>query len=86
MQTSSPKISRVAVAGNVGAVPPKPEEFKYIRFRIEGEVARLTLERPEHNMLNERMLSELAVGIDSLEGRGDVKLIVLDSAGQSFCG
>ncbi|MGB6823672.1 MAG: enoyl-CoA hydratase/isomerase family protein, partial [Candidatus Acidiferrales bacterium] len=86
MQTSSPNTSRVAVAGNVGAAPPKPEEFKYIRFRIEGEVARLTLERPEHNMLNERMLSELAVGIDSLEGRGDVKLIVLDSAGQSFCG
>ncbi|MHB8484535.1 MAG: enoyl-CoA hydratase/isomerase family protein [Candidatus Acidiferrales bacterium] len=87
MQTSSsPKTSRVAVTGNVGAVPPKPEEFKYIRFRIDGEVARLTLERPEHNMLNERMLSELAVGIDSLEGRGDVKLIILDSAGQSFCG
>lgn len=86
MQTTAPKTGRAAVAGNVGAVPPKPEEFKFVRFRVEGEVARLTLDRPDHNMLNERMLSELAAGIDSLDGRGDVKLIVLDSAGQSFCG
>lgn len=86
MPVAEPKISRLAVAGNVGTAAPKAEDFKFIRFRIEGEVARLTLDRPDHNMLNERMLAELASGIDSLEGRGDVKLIVLDSAAQSFCG
>jgi cyclohexa-1,5-dienecarbonyl-CoA hydratase len=86
MRLAEPKATRVAVAGNVGSAPPKAEDFKFIRFRLEGEVARLTLDRPEHNMLNERMLAELAAGIDSLEGRGDVKLIILDSAAQSFCG
>jgi cyclohexa-1,5-dienecarbonyl-CoA hydratase len=86
MRVAEPKQSRGIVAGNVSPEPPKPEEFRFIRFRIEGEVARLTLDRPEHNMLNERMLAELASGIDSLEGRGDVKLIILDSASQSFCG
>ena len=86
MRVAEPKATRVAVAGNVGSAPPKAEDFKFIRFRLEGEVARLTLDRPEHNMLNERMLAELAAGIDSLEGRGDVKLIILDSAAQSFCG
>lgn len=86
MQVTEPRVSRVAVAGNVGAASLKAEDFKFIRFRIDGEIARLTLDRPEHNMLNERMLAELAAGIDSLDGRGDVKLIILDSAAQSFCG
>jgi len=29
----------------------KPEEFKYVKFRIEAGVARMTLSRPEHNLL-----------------------------------
>ena len=37
-----------------------------MKFRVEGEVAQLTLDRPEHNLLNERMLAELAAGINSL--------------------
>jgi cyclohexa-1,5-dienecarbonyl-CoA hydratase len=86
MPITEAKKSRVDVAGHIGPVPPKPEEFKFVKYRIDGGVARLTLDRPEHNLLNERMLAELAVGIDSLEGRGDVKLIVLSSKGNSFCG
>lgn len=66
--------------------PPKVEEFEFVRYRIDGEVARLTLDRPEHNLLNEQMLNELAAGINSLEGKGGVKLIVLDSAAKAFCG
>ena len=85
-QSQESKLGRVAVAGHVGPVPPKPEEFKFVKFGIEESVARLTLNRPEHNMLNERMLAELVVGIDSLDGRPDIKLIVLDSATSSFCG
>lgn len=80
------RASRVAVAGNVGTSALRPEEFQHVKFKIEGEVARLTLDRPEHNLLNERMLAELATGIESLEGRGDIKLIVLDSAAKAFCG
>jgi cyclohexa-1,5-dienecarbonyl-CoA hydratase len=66
--------------------PPRIEEFQFIHYLIEGPVGRLTLDRPEHNLLNERFLSEMAVGIGTLGERRDVKLIVVDSATKSFCG
>jgi cyclohexa-1,5-dienecarbonyl-CoA hydratase len=66
--------------------PPKPEEFQFVRYHIEGPVARLTLDRPEHNLLNERMLSEIAAGINSIGEKREIKLIVIDSAAKSFCG
>jgi cyclohexa-1,5-dienecarbonyl-CoA hydratase len=53
---------------------------------VESEVARLTLDRPEHNLLNEQMLAEIAAGINTLGNQGEVKLIVLDSAAKAFCG
>lgn len=65
---------------------PKVDEFQFVRYHIEGPVARLTLDRPEHNLLNERMLSEIAAGINSIGERREIKLIVIDSAAKSFCG
>src|SRR2546425_3559717 len=41
----------------------KPEQFQHVKLRIDGGVARMTLSRPEHNLLNEAMLRELADGI-----------------------
>lgn len=67
-------------------VPPKPDEFQFVRYHAEGALARLTLDRPEHNLLNERMLTELASGIELLGSESDIKLIVLDSAAKAFCG
>jgi cyclohexa-1,5-dienecarbonyl-CoA hydratase len=63
-----------------------PEDFQSINFRVESGVARMTLNRPEHNLLNETMLRELADGISFVAERGDVKLIVLDSACRVFSG
>ena len=63
-----------------------PEEFQSVNFRIEGSAARMTLNRPEHNLLNETTLRELADGISLAGERDDVKLIVLDSACKVFCG
>jgi cyclohexa-1,5-dienecarbonyl-CoA hydratase len=63
-----------------------PDEFKHIKLKIEGSVARLTLNRPEHNLLNESMLRELADGVGFAGDRDEVKLIVLDSACKVFCG
>jgi cyclohexa-1,5-dienecarbonyl-CoA hydratase len=76
----------VEVLGTLALAPPKLEDFKFVKFRADGEVARLTLDRPEHNLLNERMLAELAAGINMLSERSGVKLIVLDSVGKAFCG
>jgi len=61
-----------------------PEQFKHVKFRIEAGVARITLNRPEHNLLNEAMLREIAAGITHAGELHDVKLIVLDSAWQSL--
>jgi cyclohexa-1,5-dienecarbonyl-CoA hydratase len=74
------------VIGTLALAAPKSEDFQHVKYRVEGEVARLTLDRPEHNLLNERMLAEVAAGINSLGNRSDVKLIVLDSAAKAFCG
>jgi cyclohexa-1,5-dienecarbonyl-CoA hydratase len=64
----------------------KPEDFQFVKFRIDSGVARMTLNRPEHNLLNEAMLRELADGIVHAGGQGGVKLIVLDSSCKVFCG
>src|SRR5437879_9217036 len=60
----------------------RPEEFEFVRYRVEGPVARMTLDRPQHNLLNEPMLRELSAGIESLGEKDDVKLVVLDAAGE----
>jgi cyclohexa-1,5-dienecarbonyl-CoA hydratase len=64
----------------------KPEQFQFIKMQFGAGVARMRLDRPEHNLLNEAMLRELADGISFAVERGDVKLIVLDSAHKVFCG
>jgi len=72
--------------GTLTCVAPKLDEFQFVKFWSEGEVAHLTLDRPEHNLLNERMLAEIATGISSVSERGEIKLIVLDSSAKAFCG
>ncbi len=74
------------VLGTLTYATPKLDEFQFVKFWSEGEVAHLTLDRPEHNLLNERMLAEIATGISSVSERGEIKLIVLDSAAKAFCG
>jgi len=76
----------VDVLGTLATPLPKPKEFQFVKFRVDGEVVRLTLDRPEHNLLNERMLAELAAGINATGEQSDVKLIILDSAAKAFCG
>src|ERR1700679_399211 len=80
------EVRGVEVLGTLAFVPPKIEDFQFVKFHNEGEVGRLTLDRPEHNLLNERMLAELAAGISSLGEQNAIKLIILDSAAKAFCG
>jgi cyclohexa-1,5-dienecarbonyl-CoA hydratase len=64
----------------------KPEEFEFVKFGVDKNLARITLHRPEHNLLNEAMLREIADSIILAGNHEDVKLIVLDSACKVFCG
>jgi cyclohexa-1,5-dienecarbonyl-CoA hydratase len=83
-----PKMVETAQPEELFARPPRrrPETFQYIRYHVEGPVARLTLHHPEHNLLNESMLRELADGIGEITGISSVKLIVLDAVGKVFSG
>ena len=64
----------------------KVEDYQFVKVRIDGGVAYMTLSRPDHNLLNEAMLRELAEGIEYSGSREDIKVIVLDSACKVFCG
>src|ERR1700735_1196216 len=87
MQKNSGRNGGTEVLGTMSAIhPPQGQDFQFVKFPAAGEGARLTLDRPEHNLLNERMLAEVAAGINSLSERSEVKLIVMDSAGEGFCG
>src|SRR6201984_2222110 len=87
MQKNSGRNGGTEVRGTMCAIhAPQVQDFQFVKFRTEGEVARLTLDRPEHNLLNERMLAEVAAGINSLSERSEIKLIVMDSAGKAFSG
>jgi len=82
------KLGNVSVEAEFMAqvVRRKPSEFEFVKFAIEGGVARITLNRPEHNLLNEVMLREISDGIAAAGESDDVKLVVMDSACKVFCG
>jgi cyclohexa-1,5-dienecarbonyl-CoA hydratase len=63
---------------------PPMSAFKYIQFEIASFIARLTLDHPPHNVLAVPMMKEMAEAIESLNGRGDVKAILLQSAQSTF--
>src|SRR5260370_4354073 len=63
----------------------KPDQFEHVKFRIDGGVARMTLNRPDHNLLNEAMLREIAGGITHAGESDAIKLIVLHSACNVVC-
>src|SRR6266481_3729729 len=64
----------------------RTEDFEFLKLKLDGSVARVTLNRPEHNLLNEPMLREMADAIDLIGQKEEIKLIVLDSACKVFCG
>ena len=64
----------------------QPSDFQFLKLQLDGPVARMTLSRPDHNLLNEDYLREIADGITHAGENQDVKLIVLDSACKVFCG
>ncbi len=57
---------------------------KFLDFDISNNVARITLNNPPYNVLTVPLMAELAEAIESLEGRRDVKCIVLGSSQKTF--
>src|SRR5499427_2878985 len=70
-----------ADTGDLRVTTPPP---KFIHFEIVNLIARLTLNHAPHNVLTVPMMKEMAEAIESLNGRADVKAILLQSAQQAF--
>ena len=58
--------------------------FKFILFDTSSFVAKITLNFPPYNVLTVPMMVELAEAIESLNGRADVKCILLESSQKAF--
>jgi cyclohexa-1,5-dienecarbonyl-CoA hydratase len=64
--------------------PHAEKTYKYIQFETSGYIARLTLNNPPHNVLVVPLMVEMAEAIESLNGRGDIKAILLESSQKTF--
>ena len=63
----------------------QPLEFNYVDIDIEGDIATVRINRPEAmNALNEIVVEQLGIALDSLNSREDIKTIVIDGAGKAF--
>jgi cyclohexa-1,5-dienecarbonyl-CoA hydratase len=63
---------------------PAAQGSKFIKFEIIKEVAHITLNHPDKNVLTVGLMAEMADAIESLNGRGDIKAILLDSSQKAF--
>src|SRR3954452_17368002 len=60
------------------------KSYKFIVFDTSTFVPRITMNHPTYNVLTVPMMTELAEAIESLNGRGDIKCILLDSSQKMF--
>ena len=60
--------------------------FSTLRVTFEGELAYVTLSRPDkHNGIDFRMVREIVRAADSLRSRRDIRAVILHGEGPSFC-
>ncbi len=61
-------------------------DFEFLTYAEDGPVARITLNRPERrNALSIALSDELVRAIDLVQDSTDVKVLVVDGAGDTFC-
>ncbi|HII25756.1 MAG TPA: 3-hydroxyacyl-CoA dehydrogenase/enoyl-CoA hydratase family protein [Candidatus Thalassarchaeaceae archaeon] len=60
-------------------------EFSYVDLSVEGEIARVRLNRPEAmNALNVSLVSQLGEIVDEINSRVDISTVVFEGAGKAF--
>lgn len=63
-----------------------PVEYRYIRYEEKGDVAYLTLNRPEVvNCLSTEMSDEMVHAFGRIRKSGTLKIVVIKGAGGNFC-
>lgn len=64
----------------------KPGDYETIAFDGEGEIGRITFNRPEvHNAFNARMIAELDDAFERVKANSAIRVVVLTGRGKSFC-
>lgn len=58
--------------------------FKKIRLEIGERVAQIALENPPVNVIDLEMMAELVAGIEYIEGRADLSVLVFSGSGVDF--
>jgi len=60
-------------------------DSKFIKIDSSAGVARITLARPKHNVLNIEMMRELIAALENLKTDQDLKCVVISGEGPSWC-
>ena len=60
-------------------------EYQYLKVEKTDGVARITLDRPKHNVLDINMMNELITELEGLLTDDELKCLVINGAGASFC-
>ncbi len=58
---------------------------EFLKIENDGQVARITLDRPKHNVLNIPMMNELNAELEKIAAADELKCIVITGEGRSFC-
>lgn len=61
-------------------------DYKYIIVEKDGNIALLTLNRPEdYNRLNPKMFAEISDALQKLAEDNEVRALIMRAAGRNFC-
>ena len=60
-------------------------EYQYLKVEKAEGVARITLDRPKHNVLDINMMNELNTELEGTATDDALKCLVINGAGASFC-
>jgi cyclohexa-1,5-dienecarbonyl-CoA hydratase len=59
--------------------------FRWIRYAVDYDMARLTLARPPLNVLSIEMMQEIAAALEEAATHASLKVLVLEGDGKAFC-
>ena len=58
---------------------------EFIKIENDGQVPKITLDRPKHNVLDIPMMNELNAELEKIAADNELKCVVLTGEGRSFC-
>ena len=60
-------------------------EPKFLKIDNDGQVIKITLDRPKHNVLDIVMMEELNAQLEAIAADKELKCVVITGEGKSFC-